>query len=204
MADQPVASEQLDDVELTLRMMDGDEEALSSVIRHYGPKVMGALRGKYRNRVSEDVLEDAIQRAAFSLWRNAGKFDDSKGSLGGLFYKCACHEVVNILRQGEKAPHIPLDDLDRDIPASQVAPLDSEEEQLTPDKQRLYQDLHEVIGGLPDTQRTIAQADLDAGCNADNDYLAKALGTSKNSIYVSRNKARERIKQEMRKRGHFQ
>jgi len=203
MTDQPVASEQVDDVELALRMMDGDEEALSCVIRHYSPKVMGALRSKYRNQVPEDVLEDAINRAAFSLWRSADRFNDSKGSLGGLFYKCACHEVVNILRQGKDAPHISLDDLDRDIPGPRSTAFEQNDEEFSPEKQKLYRDLHEVIQGLRGHQRAIAEADLVTGCQADNVYLANVLSTSKNSVYVSRNKARENIRQEMRKRGHF-
>ncbi|NLF57863.1 MAG: hypothetical protein GX580_09505, partial [Candidatus Hydrogenedens sp.] len=65
--DRPTERDQLDDVELALRMMDGDENALSYVVSTYGPKVMGALRGKYRNYVQDDVLKDAINQAAFSV-----------------------------------------------------------------------------------------------------------------------------------------
>lgn len=204
MADKPVASEQLDDVELTLRMMDGDEEALSYVIRHYGPKVMGALRSKFGNFMSEYVLEDAIHRAAFSVWRNASKYDDSKGSLGGLFYKCAVNEVINILREGEQAPHVSLDELDEQGDGELYSRAEADgTRQLTPEKQKLYKDLYEVIAGLPGHQRVIMEADLAAGCDADTTYLAESLHTSNNSIYVSRNKAREKVRQEMKKRGHF-
>jgi len=204
MAGQTVASGQADDVELALRMMEGDEVALSLVIRNYGPKVMGALRNKFGNQVTQDVLEDAINRAAFSLWRNADSFDDSKGSLGALFYSCAWREVINIVRNGKKTPpHTSFEDLDKDISAPQSTSLDGDEENISPEKQKRHQDLLEVIKSLPQQQRAIAEADLISGCLADNDDLAKTLGTSKNSIYVSRTKARENIRQEMRKRGHF-
>jgi RNA polymerase sigma factor (sigma-70 family) len=204
MADEPVVTEQLDDVELALRMMDGDEGALSQVIRHYGPKVMGGLRAKFGGTVEEDILEDAMHRAAFTVWRKADKYDDSKASLGGFFYACAWREVINILREGENATLVSLDALKEDLPDRQATMADTEQiEELSSDKQKRNEDLLEIIEGLPGNQRAIMKADLAAGCNADNAYLAKALGSSKNSVYVSRNKAYEKIRQEMRKRGHF-
>ncbi|MBW7866450.1 MAG: sigma-70 family RNA polymerase sigma factor [Candidatus Hydrogenedentes bacterium] len=201
--DRPTERDQLDDVELALRMMDGDENALSYVVSTYGPKVMGALRGKYRNYVQDDVLKDAINQAAFSVWQNADILDPSKGSLGGFFYRCACNAVINILRQGDKAQPISLDDLDMNISSLQTASPNYEEAQLTPEKQKILKDLHEAIEALPEMQRAIVEADLVAGCYADNDYLAKTLSTTKNSIYVLRNKARVKIRLEMQKRGHY-
>jgi RNA polymerase sigma-70 factor, ECF subfamily len=202
--DGPTTDEVVDDVELALRMMEGDEDALHFVIRRYGPRVLGALRAKFGGTVEEDILEDAVHRAAFTVWRKADRYDDSKASLGGFFYACAWREVINILREGERATLVSQEALDEDLPDRQAAIVDIEQiEELSPDKQKRNEDLLEIIESLPGNQRAIMKADLAAGCNADNAYLAKVLGSSKNSVYVSRNKAHEKIRQEMRKRGHF-
>ncbi len=88
MADEARTAEASDDVVLALRMMDGDEQALVAVLRLYAARVTNALRSKFRN-VPEALLEDAVNRAAYTLWRKAGDFDDAKGSLAGLFYTYA-------------------------------------------------------------------------------------------------------------------
>ena len=65
------------------------------------------------------------------------------------------------------------------------------------------QDLDEVIEGLGRVQGAVIKADLAHGGQADNARLAAQLGTSANSIYVSRNKAHEAIRKGMRQRGHY-
>src|SRR5204862_440641 len=65
------------------------------------------------------------------------------------------------------------------------------------------QDLDEVIEGLGRVQHAVVRADLAAGGQADNARLAARLGTSVNSIYVSRNKAHEAIRKGMQQRGHY-
>lgn len=195
MADEARTAEATDDVALALRMMDGDEQALVAVLRLHAARVTHALRGKFRD-VPEALLEDAVNRAAHTLWRKAADFDDAKGSLAGLFYTCACREVINILREGDKATFVSLD-LVADRPVA------NEPEPPTTKKTALYNDLIACIAALPPLQKAICEADLIAGCEADNAYLAELHRTTKNSIYVSRKKARDTIRSEMKKRGHF-
>lgn len=202
MPDAPDASDRPDDLDLAIRMMEKDETALLFVIERYGPKVMGALKGRYANRVPDYVLEDALNRAAFTLWREAGKFDENEGTLGGLFYTCAAHEVVNILREGEKISHLSLEAVNPKTLYDAISEPHTDDE-ITEDKKKLYNDLQDVIDALPEHQRIISEMDLYSGCDAANDYLAEMLRTSKASVYVSRNKARHSIKQEMKKRGYF-
>lgn len=192
---QAQTAQATDDVSLALRMMDGDEQALVTVLRLYAARVTNALRGKFRN-LPEAILEDAVNRAAHTLWTKASDFDDTKGSLASLFYRCACYEVINILRDGKKAKFVSLD-LIADVP------VPNNPEPPTPKKIALYNDLNACIEALPPLQKAICEADLIAGCNADNAYLAQLYRTTKNSIYVSRKKARDTIRSEMKKRGHF-
>lgn len=71
------------------------------------------------------------------------------------------------------------------------------------DDKRL-KDLEEVIEALPPLQRAIIRADIAADGTADNGRLAELHATSKNSVYVSRNKAHEAIRKGMQQRGHYQ
>jgi hypothetical protein len=110
--------------------------------------------------------------------------------------------VVNILREGKRVPTINIDDFKDSIPGppTNVSDAAAESSPLTPQKRKLYEALHQIIDSLPYCQRTMIEADLVAGCDADNAYLAGVLRTTKNSIYVSRNKAREKIRTELRTR----
>jgi DNA-directed RNA polymerase specialized sigma24 family protein len=195
MADEVRTTEATDDVELALRMMDGDEQALVTVLRLYAARVENTLRGTFSN-VPIGVLEDAVNRAAYTIWKKAGKFDDSRGTLAGLFYKCAVREVQNILREGPKANVVSLDDLDHE-------PIPHEHGKLTPRKKEQLDALVACIAALPQLQRAICEADSIAGGTADSAYLAKTHHTTIGSIYVSRNKARSTIRSEMTKRGYF-
>ena len=53
-----------------------------------------------------------------------------------------------------------------------------------------------AIEALPPLQKAIIKADLAAGGLADAGRLAEIHGTSKNTIYVSRSKARETLKRQ--------
>lgn len=184
-----------DDLSLALRMMEGDEQALAFILRRDAPGVTTALRSRYTG-VPEYVLDDAVNRAAHTLWKKASEFDDKKGSWGALFYRCAINEVINILREGKNADFVSIESLPDKSTTGEVT-------QLTPKKKAQYDDLHACIAAFPPLQRDICEADLSAGCDADNAYLAEVHHTTKNSIYVSRNKAREKIRLEMLKLGHF-
>ena len=59
------------------------------------------------------------------------------------------------------------------------------------------------LDDLGELQRAVIEADLACGGTADAGRLAKIHGTTKNSIYVSRRKARKRIETELTRLGHF-
>jgi hypothetical protein len=55
---------------------------------------------------------------------------------------------------------------------------------------------------LPPLQRAVLQADFEAGGSVPAEPLAKRFGTTTNSIYVSRQKARKALREAMRELGH--
>lgn len=60
------------------------------------------------------------------------------------------------------------------------------------------EDLLNAVEALPTLQKAIIKADLAADGLADAGRLAEIHGTSKNVIYVSRSKARETLKRQVK------
>ena len=72
------------------------------------------------------------------------------------------------------------------------------DEPLTKEEKQELKDLNYIIEHkLKGHQQAIIKADLAAGGTADAGSLAEMLGTTKDSIYVSRHKAHETIRREM-------
>ena len=86
--------------------------------------------------------------------------------------------------------------LDQDIERL-AAPAASQ----TPEASPFLATLRDVISTLPRVQRGVIEADLRCGGVADAGELAAELGTSKNSIYVSRNTARKTLRRVLTERG---
>jgi RNA polymerase sigma factor (sigma-70 family) len=197
------SSSHADEEALAIRMMDKEEEALSEVLGLYGAMVKGWLIKRFSSDLQPAEIDEAFNVAIFNLWRFAHKFDKSKGSLGGWFLRIAQRAALSVLRREKEhqAKHLEYD------PAYDPAGecLDSSEDP-SPDKQtkKRLKDLNEVIDALPPLQRAIKRADIAAGGTADAGRLAEIHGTSNNSIYVSRAKGHEAIKNGMLICGHYQ
>lgn len=186
-----------DDEELALRMMDGDKEGLREVLRRHLEPIREVLEGKYGTTVQQSDLDGAVNGAIMKLWQKAGQFDKRRGSLGAWLYTMAECAVIDVFRREKRhrrrAPVLP-DDYD-------VAEVCEEEPpELTKAEQQQLKDLDQIIESkLPPLQKAIIKADLIVDGTADSGSLAEVNNTSKNSIYVSRNKAHEIIRREMTK-----
>lgn len=205
MADQPDG--QPDDLTLALQIMEGDRNGLRMLIRVHGPRVKGFLRKRFGDVLDDSELDEAFCRTVEKVWRYAARFDDRKGTLASWLIRIARNCAVSILgREQERDEHEreydPKYDPADDPSLSRVA------EELADDHrgdQRLMKDLEDAIRRLPPLQQAIVRADL--ACpdgKADSQRLADQHGSTKNSIEVSRNKARATIEAELVKRGHFQ
>ena len=126
------ASDDNGDARLRLAVADGDQRALVEVVREIVPKVLLALRRRYRNAAAES-LEDAMSVALYRLWSGREHLATSKGSLGAWLYTVACHELVDRYRAESREPRAvdPLT-LERFVATADVSadPSDVESEQL--------------------------------------------------------------------------
>jgi RNA polymerase sigma-70 factor (ECF subfamily) len=83
------------DQALMVRVVTGDESALASLYDRYSGAIFGLLR-----RILGDpaAAEEVLQDLFFSLWKNAEKFDSSRGSLYGWLVVSARNRAISKLR----------------------------------------------------------------------------------------------------------
>jgi RNA polymerase sigma factor (sigma-70 family) len=205
MADRPDG--QPDDLALALQIMEGDRDGLRTLIRVHGPRVKGFLRRRFGDALDDSELDEAFCRIVEKVWRYAARFDDRKGTLASWLIRIARNCAVSILsREQERDQHERQYDPEYDPAEDPSLGSAAEEVDVEPrTTQRLFKDLEDAIRKLPPLQQAIIRADLAAAdARADSQRLADQHDSTKNSIEVSRNKARATIEAELIKRGHFQ
>ncbi|MCW5775354.1 MAG: hypothetical protein KIS87_02765 [Phycisphaeraceae bacterium] len=154
------------------------------------------------------IADEAFFRALWNLWRFAERYDDRRPA-GPWFLRIAQNAARSIIRGESRQQHALLSEQEGYDPAD-CGPIgesdytESEKENQRKREQR-RRDVAAIVEKLPNQQRAVTKADLahPTGTAPAAD-LAAALGTSKNSVYVSRNSARDAIRREMIRLGHYQ
>lgn len=199
--DQPPA---VDDADIALLMMDRDQEGLRLLLRKYGGRIKAYVRKHFGDALAEPERKEALNVAAFNVWRFASRYDESKGTLGSWFIRIAQRAAQSILRKEERHRHKELEY----EPSYDPAGPEEQEECDIPDRQkeRMLTDLMTAIDRLHPLQQAIIKADLAAGNDgpANAARLAQLHGTTKSSIYASRNYAKMNLHKEMLRLGHIQ
>lgn len=182
--------QEIDDETLILRMMEQDEQALAKVLELYGPRVNGYLRRKFGDVLREPELAEALNVAAFNLWRFADRFRPEKGSLRGWFITIARNAAKSLLRSEsrhvakelEYEPEYDPADCSDDAP-----PVDSKEH-------RRLKELDNILNTkLTGFEQIVALNDFKAGGEADAGRLAAQHGKSKQMVYTTRSKVKKKI-----------
>lgn len=194
MADDPLSRDE--QLEIACGMLDRDEQALVRLLETYGPRVKWLLRQKLGHVLNDWDVQSCLRIAAAKAWNSV--YDDKKGTLGGWFYTIAFHAAVDMARGEKNEPTntVPLN-VEPKIPARVPACIDEDDK---PDP--VIQDLMKAVSELGTIQRTIAEADLLAGGEADAEELAKKLGIPKQHVYSYREKYQKSLLARMQKRGH--
>jgi RNA polymerase sigma-70 factor (ECF subfamily) len=189
----------VDDIDIALMMMDGDSEGARWLLKKHGGKVQAGLQRRFHRVLADLEINEALNVATFNAFRAAHQYDESQGSLRAWFYKIAHNAALDILRGEEQHKAIPLE-----FAPPQPAEVDAQEDDHDhPEQQKLSLDLREAIASLPKLQKAIIEADLasEEGI-ADSQRLAQSHGSTVNSIYVSRSQARNKLREDMRRRGY--
>ncbi len=183
------------DSDIVLMMAMQDREGLRLLIEQYGGRLKAFLYKRFGGVLQEGELAEALNVAFYNIWRFADRYDESKGSLPSWCVRIAQRAAQSIIRRESRyrSKNLEYDsmyDPAGDPPGEDVVASEDRSDDPRVDA------LHKAIAGLPPLQRAITQADLAADGLADAGRLAEIHGTSKNSIYVSRSKAREALKKQ--------
>jgi RNA polymerase sigma-70 factor (ECF subfamily) len=101
----------LDDAVLVSLVVDGDGSALGTLYDRYGR----AAYSLARRILADDMLaQDVVQEVFLTLWRDAGRYDPSRGGFSAWLLTLAHHKAVDTVRREEnlRKRRVPADVLD--------------------------------------------------------------------------------------------
>lgn len=86
------------DSQLVALVAEGDAAALQGLYDRYGKAAYSLAR---RILTDETLAEDVVQEVVLSLWRNARRFDPSRGTVGTYLLSMTHHRSVDVVRREE-------------------------------------------------------------------------------------------------------
>jgi RNA polymerase sigma factor (sigma-70 family) len=95
---RPSAHDGLDDRALVARVTEGDGGALEALYGRYGPACYGLAR---RILTDEQLAQDVVQEVFLTVWRDAHRFDPSRGGFSSWLLSMTHHKAVDAVRREE-------------------------------------------------------------------------------------------------------
>lgn len=183
-----------DDATLVRRIAENkDERALAELMARHAPKVTGDLRHRFRHQLQHPDIDEAVNRAAMKLWKNANRFNGTK-PFGPWFLRIAHRAALDILK-GEKRK--PTNELEFD-PTDPVPDHPDDEPELSPRTAWYMEQLERIIDyELKGFEQIVARADVAAGGpgEADTELLMKQHKKTKNVVQATRSKVWKKIRE---------
>lgn len=94
----PGAYDGLEDGALVARVTEGDGGALEALYGRYGRACFGLAR---RILTDEQFAQDVVQEVFLTVWRDASRFDASRGSFSTWLLSMTHHKAVDAVRREE-------------------------------------------------------------------------------------------------------
>jgi len=88
----------LDDRDLVGRVTEGDGHALEALYQRYGRACHGLAR---RILADDQFAQDCVQEVFLTLWRDAARFDPSRGGFASWLLSVTHHKAVDAVRREE-------------------------------------------------------------------------------------------------------
>ncbi|WZP01246.1 sigma factor (plasmid) [Isosphaeraceae bacterium EP7] len=195
------ASSGTDDESLVLRMMDGDDDALRLFIDVHEPTIRGALKKRYRGVLADPEIDEAMNWAAFKVYRSIGDFDVNRSTLRSWFYVIAIRVAQDILKCENRNRYQALDDAFGEEAAIRQDGVDGHADGSLKQTRELLVAIDQVL--TPGEHR-VMMADLAAGGEANPARLAAEMASTVRSVHALRSKGRSKIREYMIERGHVQ
>lgn len=183
-----------DDATLVRRIAEErDERALAELLERHATKVTGDLRYRFRHQLQHPDIDEAVNRAAMKLWKNAHRYNGAK-PFGPWFLRIALRAALDILK-GEKRK--PTSELEFDPPDPDPDNIDDEPEP-SPRTAWYMEQLERIIEyELKGFSQALAWADIAAGGPgaADTQLLMRQHNKSKNVVQATRSKVWKKIRE---------
>jgi RNA polymerase sigma-70 factor (ECF subfamily) len=134
-----------DDRALVARVTAGDGAALEALYRRYGRPCYGLAR---RILTDDQFAQDVVQEVFLTVWRDAARFDPSRGAFSSWLLSMTHHKAVDAVRREEtlRKRRTSADVLEDSV--SDAAPVDDEVWSLLRRSR-----VREALAVLPDAQR---------------------------------------------------
>jgi RNA polymerase sigma factor (sigma-70 family) len=205
---KPTPEEQLN---LAMRLVDDDESVLVEILRQLGPFAKSVLRRAYctegrglRPHDIEDILAISLHR----LWEKRQQYNKDTSSLWTWFITIANNVTKDILKsayhRARKLEAPDGQDVVERVSAPKAAPSDGPADRKDAKKtEKERKDVKEILDAMPEKYKTILISDAATrDGKASSAHLSDLLDIPVNQVPMNRKRALERMRTELRKRGH--
>ena len=179
----PIDERRAEEAALLLRIREKDERAIEALYARYsGPLYSLAYQVTGADRFAQEVVQEVF----VAVWKDAGRFDPSRGALSSWLFALARHKAIDLVR---KEANVRKHTADVDLELREADDDVDREAWL-----RLRRDtVRAAITQLPETQRTALELAFFAGLTHVEvaEKLDIPLGTAKTRIRTALLKLRD-------------
>ena len=170
---------------LLARIVDRDQAAVEALYERYSRPLYSLA---YRVTGAERFAQDVVQEVFIAVWKDAARFDSSRGAVGPWLFSLARHKAIDLVRREANVRKRTADvDLEFEVADDDV----DREAWLNLRRDRV----REAVGTLTETQRTALELAFFGGLTHIEvaERLEIPLGTAKTRIRTALLKLREAL-----------
>jgi RNA polymerase sigma-70 factor (ECF subfamily) len=183
---RPVESE---DEALVRRMADGDDQALGVLYDRWHSVVHGVVSRMLRQA---DDVEDVVEETFWQAWRQASRFDRTRGAVQTWLLTIARSRALDRVRALRRRREEPLEDDDGQVVVQQVAEGDPGQDAEAAERRRI---VGAALTGLPPEQREALELGYFGGLSQTEiaERTGQPLGTVKTRMRLALQKLRSQL-----------
>ena len=178
-----------EDESLVRRMAAGDDEALGVLYDKWSPVVHGVVSRLLRQ--SDDV-EDVVEETFWQAWRQAARFDATRGAVQTWLLTIARSRALDRVRSLRRRREEPLEGDDGETVVQQVAEGDPGQDAEASERRRI---VVAALSGLPAEQREALELGYFGGLSQSEiaERTGQPLGTVKTRMRLAMQKLRGQL-----------
>jgi RNA polymerase sigma-70 factor (ECF subfamily) len=183
------AAAELDDATLLRRMAEGDEQALGVLYDRWNALVHGVVARMLRQ---PDDVEDVVEEAFWQAWRQASRFDPTRGAVQTWLLTIARSRALDRVRSLRRRREDPLDGEDGQAVAQQTVEGDPG---LDAEASERHTIVVAALADLPKEQREALELGYFGGLSQSEiaERTGQPLGTVKTRMRLAMQKLRGRL-----------